>query len=362
MKHSKIQLAIVAVLASLAPAAGPATLAGGVNYAEAAAEVTREMETAFSLGASGLYARSRTDREPEFMWGNGVAFSALVAAARHDPERYRARLDRFFVAMDGYWDTHAPVPGYEPSPVTARGHDKYYDDNAWMVLTFLEAYDLTRDGRYLDRAKAAMAFVLSGEDDTLGGGIWWHEKHNDDSKNTCVTAPAAVGCLLLANHLPADAAAEKVATAKRLVDWTTARLRRDDGLFADKIKHPTGRVDPKAWTYNSGLMIRAYLGLHRRTGDATYLDQARRTGRAVEALVDAKSGVYQDSPKFTHLLVEADLELYRATGDANLIRRARANADAAFLKWKRTPPGELIENASIARMLWMVAEAASPAA
>ncbi|MFO1489929.1 MAG: glycoside hydrolase family 76 protein [Kiritimatiellia bacterium] len=118
------------------------------------------------------------------MWPNGVMFTALAAAARHEPETYRPVMERFFTALDGYRDAKAKVPGYEPSPVAGGTGDKYYDDNAWMVITLLEAHELTRDNRYRARAEQALRFVLSGWDDQAGGGIWWHEGHKDGAKNT----------------------------------------------------------------------------------------------------------------------------------------------------------------------------------
>ncbi|MFO1520986.1 MAG: hypothetical protein U1G05_02895 [Kiritimatiellia bacterium] len=87
---------------------------------------------------TGLYAESETKRHPDFMWPNGVMFTALVAAARHEPETYRPVMEQFFTALDAYWDAKAKVPGYEPSPVAGGTGDKYYDDNAWMVITLLE--------------------------------------------------------------------------------------------------------------------------------------------------------------------------------------------------------------------------------
>lgn len=137
--------------------------------------------------------QARDKRDPEFMWGNGVMFSALVAATRHDPEKYRPRLDRFFASMDRYWDNKARVPGYEPSPTPGNGSDKYLDDNQWMVITFTEAYELTGDAKYLERANQTLRFSLSSWDDQLAGGIWWHEGHKDAS-DACSNAPAAVAC------------------------------------------------------------------------------------------------------------------------------------------------------------------------
>ncbi len=83
------------------------------------------------------------------MWGNGVMFSALVATARHDPAAYRTVMSRFFSSLDRYWDAKVKPLGYEPWPTKGNGNDKYYDDNEWMALTFLEAYELTGEVKYL---------------------------------------------------------------------------------------------------------------------------------------------------------------------------------------------------------------------
>lgn len=327
------------------------------SYADAADAVMESIERELLDGATGGYAQARDKREPEFMWGNGVMFSALVAATRHDPEKYRPRLDRFFASMDRYWDNKARVPGYEPSPTPGNGNDKYYDDNQWMVITLTEAYELTGDAKYLERASQTLRFSLSGWDDQLAGGIWWHEGHKDASKNTCSNAPAAVACLRVARFVePVD----HVDWARRIVSWTSTHLQDKDGLFFDNVRVADGHVAKFKMTYNSGLMIRANLGLFRATGDRRFLDEAVRIGRACDSLVDAKSGVYKNTLRFTHLLVEADLELYRATTDETFLRRAKRNGDAALERWKTSPPKELIEQAAIARMLWLLADHQSP--
>ena len=76
--------------------------------------------------------------------------------------------------MNGYWDPKVEIPGYEAAPTKGHGHDKYYDDNAWLAIAFLEAYETTGEPRYLTRADKTLQFVLSGWDDQGGaesGGI-----------------------------------------------------------------------------------------------------------------------------------------------------------------------------------------------
>ena len=330
-----------------------------VPYATAAAEVMQNIRATFYLPERHLYAHSLSDRRPDFMWGNGVMFSALVGATRHGPNAYRPMLDDFFDAIDAYWDRHAEKnPGYEPSPTAGDSHDKYYDDNAWMVLTFCEAYELTRDARYLNRARQTLAFVLTGWDEQAGGGIWWHEQHKDGSKNTCVNAPAALGCLRLAQFEDADRAKQLTAQAQKLIDWTTRTLQDPhDGLYHDRITVATGQVIRGKLTYNTGLMIRASLAMYRASGNDAFLHEAQRSARACDWFLDKQTGAYSDSVKFSHLLVEADLDLYRTTHEPYLLHRAQQNAVYWYQHWKQSPPPTLIDNASIARMLWLMADA-----
>ena len=148
----------------------------------------------------------------------------------------------------------------------------------------------------------------------MGGGIWWHEGHKDGSKNACSNAPAAVACLAVARHARPGRAGRLVGEARRIVDWTVQTLELDDGLFADRAFVATGELNRDRLTYNTGLMIRAFLGLYRATGDAEYLGRAGRAAAASDWFLDARTHAYRDAVKWSHLLVEADLELYRATG------------------------------------------------
>ena len=342
-------------------AARPPAARPSPAYAHAAAEVMRHIEVAYGLPGTHLYAHSLADRRPDFTWGNGVMFTALLGAARHEPTAGGPAVARFFAAIDRYWDRRAPIPGYEPLPTAGDGHDKYYDDNAWLAIACVEAFELTDDRAYLDRAIATQRFVLSGWDAARGGGIWWHEGHKDGTKNTCANAPAAVACLRLAAHLPAPQAAEMLDEAERIVAWTSDTLELPDGLYADNVNVATGTLNRDRLTYNTALMTRAFLGLWRATGDDAWRRRAVRASDASDWFLDARTHAYRDAAKWSHLLVEADCEVYRATGDRRALRRATDTADVAYAAWQRSPPAELIDHASIARMLWVVAEATRPA-
>ena len=167
--------------------------------------------------------------------------------------------------------------------------------------------------------------------------------------------PAAVGCLRLAKFREGDAAA-LVDRARKIVAWTESALQAEDGLFDDRKVVASGEVKRGKLTYNSALMLRALLGLYRTTGEKEYLEQARRIGKAADWFLDRKTGVYRDAVRYSHFMVEADLELYRTTKEEYLLKRAKKNADAFYEKWKAKPPDDMISNAAIARVLWLMAE------
>lgn len=330
----------------------PLAAAETADHRARADEVMASIQKNFYNRKSSLYASKSGGKEPDTIWGCGVMFSALVGAARHDKPYRRVMRDNFD-ALDAYWDRQAKIPGYEPAR-TQGGNDKYYDDNAWMVLTFLEAHELTGESRYLKRAVETLEFVISGWDEEAGGGIWWHEQHKGGDKNTCVNAPAALGCFRVARLSKPDEAEEWNAWGDKLAVWTVKTLRGNNGLFGDAIKVATGKVNGGQLTYNSGLMLRVFLSLHARTGERYYLDEAIRMGKAADAL--ANGDVYRDPPKWTHLMVEADLELHRWTQDKRCLKRAIATTDAHYEQWKKSPDPNLIEQASLARELWLLVD------
>ena len=336
--------------------AAPAAAAEPGRYGAAAREVMAHVQRTFWDPKTGFYAKAPDDRTPDYVWRQAAAFSALVAAARHEPAEYGPLLGRVFRSLDAYWDDKVAIPAYEPAPTRGNGNDKYYDDNAWLVITFLEAYEQTGERGYLDRATETARFVASGWDEQLGGGIWWHQLHHDGSKNACASGPAAVGYLRLARHGPPGERATWVEAARKAVAWTHEKLQADDGLFDDRVIVATGEVIRGKLTYNSALMLRANLGLYRETGEAAYLEEAKRIGRAADWFADGRTGVYRDPLKWSHFMVEADLDLHRATGEDYLLERARRNADAYYAAWKAEPPTDMMSNVCTARILWLLAD------
>lgn len=271
----------------------------------------RQIRSELYLPERHLYA-DQPGQGPAFLWGAGVQLSALVAAARWSPE-LRPWLDEYTAALDAYWNPAGPTPGYDCLPVP-KPVDRYYDDNVWLALAWLEAYDAFADPVFLDRAKRTMTYVLSGWDEQLGGGIYWRES-DKKSKNTCINAPAAVACLKLAELGETSYAAR----GHELLAWTVEHLYDErDALFFDHVAVADGKVTDWKFSYNVALPIRAWLAAARLSaGDEreAYLQQARRTADAGLAKWRLPDGTFWDALRFDHLFADALLELSAQTGD-----------------------------------------------
>jgi uncharacterized protein YyaL (SSP411 family) len=276
------------------------------------------LDSAFWLPDRNLYADEITPGppvvagHPAFMWGCGIALSALNAAARLNRTDYLPKVKNYITALDAYWVESKGIGGYEvlPKPNPA---DRYYDDNEWIVLDLADSYDLTHDPQILMRAQETFRFVMSGSDDVLGGGIYWHEG-DLKSKNTCSNAPALVGALRLF-QITHDRS--YLTTAYKLYAWTNAHLQDTDGLFFDNIG-VDGHVHKEKYSYNSALMIRANALMYQLTHDKRCLVEAQRIARAAEAQwVKPDTGAIADDAAFAHLLSESFLFLYDQDHDSH---------------------------------------------
>ncbi|MCC6728421.1 MAG: AGE family epimerase/isomerase [Chthonomonadales bacterium] len=365
---------IACVLALALPAlvgVSPGAARADQRCAEWGRETLEQIRSDLYMPERGLYAEEAAlsgdrPRQPAFMWGCGVQLAALAAAARLD-RAYREPLRGYAEALQSYWSEARGIGGYDVLPVP-KPSDRYYDDNAWVVLAMLDAREATGEERYRELAERAMAFVLSGEDERLGGGIWWREEERR-SKNTCSSAPAIVGALrlfrLTGKRRYRDA-------ADRLHRWTKAHLQDTDGLYFDNVRLD-GTVEPTKWSYNTAVMIDAECMLYAITRERRYRDEALRVARAARARWVRETGAVADEGRFARLLLEALLDVdaldrrggWRATVQRCLahlhteVRDARGRYGG---RWDRTA-GEpvqrfsLLDQASAARAYWAAAKA-----
>jgi len=158
--------------------------------------------------------------------------------------------------------------------------NSFYDDNGWWGLAWVAAYDLTGEGRYLEAARTIFANMLTGWDDTCGGGLWW----NTDRKYKNAITNELFLSLAARLHQRCDDGGEYLQWARREWDWFTARgLVGPAGLVNDGLTEACANNQGITWTYNQGVVLGGLAALHEITGERDYLAQA-------EAIADAAIG------------------------------------------------------------------------
>lgn len=178
--------------------------------------------------------------------------------------------------------------------------NKFYDDEGWWALAWIDAYDLTGDQQYLTMAKSIFADMTTGWDDTCSGGIWWNKDRH--YKN----AIANELFLSVAAHL----ANRDASNGTQYLDWANKEWKwfahsgmiNATGLINDGLTISNGQASSTScvnnggttWSYNQGVVLGGLSELSKLDSDPTLLQTARRIATAaVTNLVD-HNGVLHD--------------------------------------------------------------------
>lgn len=315
----------------------------------------------------GAYYEDQNRRAIAFTWGKSMLLLAYGKAAQADASAYAEPLDALITQLDRYWIERHGIGGYDHLPHPRRDFERYYDDNAWVAMGLIDAYEAVKKDDYLERAKKTIEFSLSGINQKEGG-IWWREDPQE-TMNTCSVAPTAYACI---RYYEVTGERAYLETAKSLMVWLDETMKDRDHLYWDSIT-PAGRVNRRKWTYNSGMPLQNYVKLYRLSGDKRYLEKAIDLATAAEKhWVNPDNGALKCEAMFTWTLVEGWVELSRATDNPhwrNLSEKAVSymyehtrDAKGRFAKrWDAVVENELrawniLYPASNARALWVLAK------
>lgn len=272
-----------------------------------------------------------------YLWpfsGSLSAYAALLEKA-NEPA-VKQHIDQIVLpGLEQYYDTRKPA-GYASYVKFASQSDRFYDDNIWLGIDFLDLYLHTQEKKYLDKAIEIWTFVESGMDDKLGGGIYWVEQ-NKESKNTCSNAPAVVYLMKL---YEATKSAEYLDQAKNLYQWTKVNLQDPaDKLYWDNI-NLEGKVDKRKYPYNTGQMIQGAALLYKFTQEKHYLTDAKETARSgFTYFFDAEKGVERNNQYpslkrsdnwFIAVMLRGYVELYHQDRNKTYIDAFKANLSHAW--------------------------------
>jgi mannose/cellobiose epimerase-like protein (N-acyl-D-glucosamine 2-epimerase family) len=272
-----------------------------------------------------------------YLWPYSGSLSATVALYENTKSKQTLKdIDtKVLVGLAEYFDTRKPV-GYASYVNSAPQSDRFYDDNVWLGIDFTDLYLFTKEKKYLNKALEIWAFVESGMDNKLGGGIYWCEQRKE-SKNTCSNAPSVV---FLAKLYQATKEKKYLTQAQDLYKWTQQNLIDwTDHVYFDNV-NLQGEVDKRKYAYNTGQMIQAGALLYKITKNKQYLSDAQNSAKGGfnSFFYDAKdkeSGTQLKALKtsnnwFIAVMMRGFLELYHVDKNKTYIDAFQKNLDHAW--------------------------------
>lgn len=256
------------------------------------------------------------------IWGSVPMFEALDAIDIAKPTpAHRAQLDRFARYSEHYWNPYRK--GYSPYPNDRKpGVRTWFDDNGWLGLAFVNAYDATGERRYLHDAQRAFTFVATqGWDATKGGGMWWNTDHPYHS-GPALAADTLLGMLLYeADHEPAQLEA-----VKTFVDWANANDIGDERkLYLEKENNPNTVND----YVQAPLVYAQYLLCRDGQGEAYCVRAGRVAATISEQHVNKTGYRYNHGPSYDAIFMQWMTGYGAATKRGWWLRLAQVNAAAA---------------------------------
>ena len=256
-------------------------------------------------------------------------------------------------------------PGYDSyvDPPLGGSGDKFYDDNDWIGLDFVQQYLMTGNAVALSNAKEIWTLEMAGWDTNPShpdpGGIFWTQAPWSQDRNTVSNAPAAeLGLqlfLITKDQMYFD-------EAMRSYNWVNTNMRAPNGLYWDHISL-NGTVNKVFWSYNQGTMIGANVLLYRITGHTSYLDQAVQIADDAVAYYGTAGRIWTQDPIFNAIFFRNLLQLSAVTGGQRYRQFIQSYANQAWqlrdpktglIVWQPDQPLDVIQQAAMVQIYAML--------
>lgn len=262
---------VLAVLAGLLAAAAPWSPPQQATATAAAVD----FRAADQRAVTALVDVDGAATPPTAGWTSGVEVDVLVRYEQATGDRRLVGgLAATWASLRGWGQAHMPAPGGGPDY-----SNQFYDDSLWWGLTWLDAYRLTGDPRYLATAEGIGAWAVSGLTPICGGGMVWATTavQGGGEKNAITNE---LWMALNAELAATTHGAVYLQRAETAWAWLSrSGLIQPDGIVVDHLDaacHPTS--GPLSYTQGVVLSGLTYLG--QASGDGRYLKIAQRLADA----------------------------------------------------------------------------------
>ncbi|KAJ5807328.1 Six-hairpin glycosidase [Penicillium robsamsonii] len=198
-----------------------------------------------------------------------------------------------------------PNPGVEKKTVFTRDNqlstsvnatqwlDQAYDDDAWWALAWIAAYDVTKEGTYLELAEGIFESLADAWGTNCGGGgLPWSptSTYVNAITNELFLSVAAH----LANRVP-DRKSYYVRWAQKEWDWFTSQaFIGQNGTINDGLLDNCQNNGATVWSYNQGVVLGGLVELNRAAPNDTYLPLANKIAKAaIDTLTDSINVIHE---------------------------------------------------------------------
>ncbi|HET7331226.1 glycoside hydrolase family 76 protein, partial [Dyella sp.] len=215
---------------------------------------------------------------PSSWWNSAVALQTIGDyMQRTGDRRYLGQLDNTFEKDKGVF----PAGVLSGDPLLGNFTSRAIDDSEWWALTWVEAYDLTGNPKYLDMAATIANYVYGYWDTrTCGGGVWWNAERT--YKNAITNGLWIRLTAELHNRIPGDT--QWLARSSTAWAWFQhSGIINANGLVNDGLTDACTNNGQNVWAYNQGLAIGAGLELWRATRDPQILTSVKHLADAAIA-------------------------------------------------------------------------------
>jgi predicted alpha-1,6-mannanase (GH76 family) len=179
--------------------------------------------------------------------------------------------------------------------------NKFYDDEGWWALAWIDAYDLTRNPKFLSMAESIFADMAGGWDNTCSGGIWWSKdrRYKNAIANELFLSVAAH----LANRTTGDKQRKYLDWAHKEWTWFQGTgMINAQNLINDGLGNGHGITvgagcknnGQTTWSYNQGVVLGGLTELAIADHSQAPIEAADKIATAAITLLVDSNGILHD--------------------------------------------------------------------
>lgn len=294
-------------------------------------QIHQNIQSVFYEPTTGLYKETNdaahNEKPHSYLW----PLCALVQAANEMEvlEPKASYLKPVLQTIQQYYNPNPPAPGYQAYVKKEMTDTRFYDDNQWIAIACLDAYERTKQPSYLDTAELIYKFMLTGYDQQATGGIYWKED-DKTTKNTCSNGP---GILIALQLYKLKKNPKDLQTALDLYRWTKKQLQAPSGVYYDAVKLPSMKIDSAIYTYNTGTMLQSSVLLYQLTKEKSYLKEAKRVAEAAKKHF-YRNNRFPENYWFNVVLLRGYIELFEVDKDPQYLRLFARDAERIWKEEK----------------------------